>query len=148
MKRTLPLSLLFVFLVTEAALAKAPTFKLVISGGSLASPIEVLDRAVLDLSNVCMGGFLDSTPGVAPPPGPHAVRYELWFFVKVPEGLRKIYVAYYVPSKTGRGIIYLPGRWDQWYVLNSGSILRDGQDGHWNYAAPAWEHAIQPLLRR
>ena len=45
-----------------------------------------------------------------------------------------------------QGQIYLPGHREPWYYLNTGTIIRAGQDGRWNYAAPAWEAMIKPVI--
>lgn len=34
------------------------------------------------------------------------------------------------------------------YYLNGGTIVRAGRDGKWNYASPAWEDLIKPLIAR
>jgi hypothetical protein len=48
-----PFAFLLVFLgMPEAASAKSPTVKIVISGGGLTNAIEVTDPRILDISNV------------------------------------------------------------------------------------------------
>jgi hypothetical protein len=48
--------------------------------------------------------------------------------------------------QTHPGYIYLPGKGETWYSLNVTAILRDGQDEKWNYASPAWEDLIKPII--
>ena len=44
--------LLMILGMPEAASAKAPTVKIIISGGGLTRPIEVTDQRILDMSNI------------------------------------------------------------------------------------------------
>ena len=75
-------------------------------------------------------------------------RYEVSFYIKISDNeVAKKYVLYYGPSPaTESGYIYLPGKGEAWYSLNVGAIIRDGQDGKWNYASPAWEDLIKPMI--
>ena len=140
--------LLMILGMAEAASAKAPTVKIIISGGGLTRPIEVTDQQILDMSNVWSGQFLDLSKGTAKEPPRGLLHYEVSFYIKIADNeVRKKYVLYYYlkPSKEP-GYIYLPGKGEPWYSLNAGSILRDKQDGKWNYASPAWENLIKPMI--
>jgi hypothetical protein len=70
------------------------------------------------------------------------------FYIKIADNeVRKKYVLYYYPNpSTEPGYIYLPGKGETWYSLNVGAIIRDEQDGKWNYASPAWEDLIKPMI--
>jgi hypothetical protein len=141
------LALLISALRPVTASAKAPTVKITIASGGLTSAIQVTDPQVLAFSDVWSGQFLD---GARSPEneGPKALLpYEVSFYVKLAENdVRKMYVAYYYPnSSTRQGFIYLPGEGAVW-ELNVGTILREGRDGKWNYASPAWEALVKPLL--
>jgi hypothetical protein len=129
--------------------AKAPTIKIIISGPDLPSPIEIVDPKILALSNVWTGEFLERSMR-HPEKAPERLPYELAFYAKFHENdLRLVYVAYYYPDPSEKpGVIYLPGHRDPWYYLNAGSILRDGQDGKWNFASSAWEALVKPLIAR
>jgi hypothetical protein len=128
--------------------AKSPTAKITISGGALASEIEITDPRILDVSNVWSGKFLDASEAVAKEPPVGLQTYEVWFYTKTSdEKVRRRYVVYYSPNPaTGRGYIYLPGKEQPWYWLNVSAILRDGKDGKWNNASPAWEGLIKPVI--
>ena len=132
----------------QTALAKADTLKITISGGGLTSPVEITDPRVLALSNVWSGNFLDATrtPESKPPKGLLAV--EVSFFMKIAENdIRKNYVAFYYPNSPGeQGYIYLPSKGSPLWWLDAGSIMRTGRDGKWNYASPAWEALVKPVL--
>jgi hypothetical protein len=141
--------LLILLCVTQPALAKAPTVKLTIEGGGLMSMIEVTNPQLLSCSHIWGGDFLDGSRGsVMEPPG--LPRYEVSFFVEsANHDRRKKYVVYYYPSASReRGYIYLPGEGETWYDLNVSAIIRAGQDGKWNYASPAWEELIKPIIAR
>lgn len=152
MKRSVfvfPLAFVLIFAgIPEAVSAKSPTVKIIISGGGLTSAIEVTDSRILDISNVWAGQFLDRSRGTAkgPPRGPRL--YEVSFYIKFADNdLRQRYVLYYNPnSATEPGYIYLPGKGEPWYSLNVSAIIRDEQDGKWNYASPAWEDLIKPVI--
>jgi len=46
-----------------------------------------------------------------------------------------------------QGYIYLPGRTDEWYRLNTRAILHgDGLEGHWFRATSAWQRVVKPLV--
>lgn len=130
-----------------SAPAKAATFKIIVSGPDLPGPLEITNDQILNLSNVWSGEFLDNSHGHPEKP-PERLPYELSFYVKLSEDdLRLMYVAYYYPELSPKqGQLYLPGRREPWYYLNTGTIIRDGQDGRWNYASPAWEALIKPLI--
>lgn len=151
-KRSLALLLTILltsFCFAERASAKAPTVKITISGGGLARAIEITDRQVLALSNVWIGDFLDvsRTPESEAPKS--LVGYEVSFFVRVAEDyVKKVYVVYYYPMASNeQGFVYLPIHGTARH-LNAGTILREGLDGKWNYASPAWEALIKPTLDR
>jgi hypothetical protein len=128
--------------------AKAPTVKIIISGGELTSSIELTDPRILDISNVWTGQFLDRSRGTAKEPPRGLRRYEVSFYIRVADNeLKKKYVVYYYPTRaTEPGYIYLPAKGETWYSLNVGAIIRDEQDGKWNYASPAWEGLIKPVI--
>jgi thiol-disulfide isomerase/thioredoxin len=78
---------------------------------------------------------------------------ELRVYVKLAENdIKKMYVVRYYPNPAGQGYIYLPGEGDAWglsnegSIGNAGSIIRPGRDGKWNYASPAWEQLVKPLI--
>ena len=152
MKKTFlifPLAFLLMFLgMPEAASAKSPTVKIIISGGGLTSTIEVTDPRILAISNVWSGQFLDRSRGTPKEPPRRLRRYEVSFYVKIANNeVRKKYVLYYyLKPSTEPNYIYLPGKGEPWYSLNAGAILRDKQDGKWNYASPAWEDLIKPMI--
>lgn len=141
--------LLILMCMTQPAFAKAPTVKVTIEGGGLTSMIEVTNPQLLSSSNIWHGNFLDgSRDSVTERPG--LLRYEVSFYVEFANhDMRKRYVVYYYPSPSKeQGYIYLPGKGETWYALNVRSILRAGQDGKWNYASPAWEELIKPIIAR
>jgi len=128
--------------------AKGPTVKLTVSGPTLSLPLDITDARVLSSANVFAGGFL---AGGSIAPDVSLPRYRVSFHVELPKwmnaGVQVKYVVLYAKdSKTGRGFIYLPGRGEDGYRLNVGTIVRDGQDGVWHLAASEWAAALNTYL--
>lgn len=127
--------------------AKGPTVKLTLTGPGLAAPIEILEPAILEASNIFAGSFVGEpmtvTPAIEPP------IYTLTFDLQPPQS-KPVRTAYAVSvardARTGALWIYLPGRGDAGYALNVGTILRDGQDGHWHRPPQAWASGIAKYL--
>jgi hypothetical protein len=140
--------LAIVLTVFLPAWAKSPTVKLRISGGSLASAIDIREPSILHISNVWSGEFIDNSQSVAKGPPEELPRYEVSFYTETANNsVMRRYVLYYSPNpKGGQGFIYLPGEGETWYGLNVSAILRNGRDGRWNYASPKWENLIKPLI--
>ena len=145
---------LYIALVLGASIgldAKGPTVKLTITGPGLAAPVEIVEPAILDASNVFGGSFLGETLQAAPPV--ETPIYTVSFHVQSPEWMRRPVKAMYAVSvardtRTGALWLYLPGRGEAGYALNVGTILRDGQDGHWHRPPLAWASAIGTYLPR
>jgi hypothetical protein len=81
-------------------------------------------------------------------------HYEVSFYVKYVnrplEGQEEqlAYVVFYdcAPS-IAKAFVYLPGRADEWYRLNTRAILHD-REGHWFRPTSAWQQAVDPLIAR
>ena len=130
------------------ARAKGPPSKITITGPGIATPIEITDPTILEGFSPWDARFIDWQRGIltsAPPLGP---SYDVFFYLQDDTGtFRMIYAVQYVPNAAGgRGYIYLPGPGERWYSMNIETIIQDGHDGKWHYAAPAWEAVIQRLL--
>ena len=127
--------------------AKGPTVKLTLTGPGLAAPIEIVDPAILEASNIFAGSFLGETVNAAPPVTEPI--YTVSFDVQPPQN-KPVRTAYAVSvardPRTGTWWLYLPGRGEAGYGLNVGSILRDGQDGHWHRPPHAWASALARYL--
>ena len=121
------------------------TAKLTISGPGLRQPIAVIDAPVLALSNVFSGTFIGT---IASEPDKALPRYVVTFDVQTREGVKT--AAYVVTScmnrRTREAFVYLPGRGDESYGRNGGTILRDGDDGRWHRASDGWSAALHARL--
>jgi hypothetical protein len=129
--------------------AKGTTVKLTFTGPGLAAPVEIVERAILDRSNVWEGGFIGETLDVVP--RVTAPIYTLTFEVLPPEWMREPVKAMYTVSLAreagSRGwLLYLPGRGEPGFTLNAGTMLRDTQDGHWHCPPAAWAAALASYL--
>jgi hypothetical protein len=71
--------------------------------------------------------------------------YEVSFYVKLANERLGYVVLYEYDPATERGYIYLPGRGDEWYRLNIGTIFH-GVEGHWYHASTGWDTVARPLI--
>jgi len=158
-------SLLVVLAAPALLPAKGLTTKIVITGPHLATPIEITDPALLR-SFAVWAGPGTSVNGVEPLDGfvvdwrsgavaerPAGLqRYEASFYVKYvnrpleDQADQLAYVIYYERARSGgRGYVYLPGKADAWYRLNTSAIFR-GREGQWFRATSEWERIVRPLV--
>jgi hypothetical protein len=139
-------TILLASLVGVSVAAKGTTVKLVISGSTLAAPLEIGGKDVL-FANPWGDQFVQAWKSIPAPPGDRH-RYEVGFYEQLPNrDIKMMYVVEYVPSPHGRGAIHLPGRGEKHYRLNVGTILRDGQDGQWFPASDEWERLVGSRVR-
>jgi hypothetical protein len=138
----------FAFLIAAAMWAKAPTVRIMIAGGGLTHSIEVTDPQLLNISHAWSSEFLDTSRAPLPEVPQVNLKYEISFYSQIDlNDVRKTCVIYYSPNSFGQGFIYLPGKGTGWY-LNAGTIIRQGRDGKWSYASPAWEALIKAAVAR
>ena len=127
--------------------AKGPTVKLTITGPGLAAPVEIVEPAILDGSNVFAGSFIGETVGAAPTV--KTPTYTVRFDIAPPQN-KPVRTAYALTvardACTGALWLYLPGRGEAGYALNVATILRDGQDGHWHRPPQAWASALAKYI--
>jgi hypothetical protein len=156
--------------LSTAISAKGETNRITVAGGTLARPIDIIDSSIVRQfqvwtgpgTAVCIGGrgncvegtegfIVDWSSNVAERRGglPH---YEVSFYVidnRLPgqpgsEHLAYV-VAYEYDAAASQGYVYVPGKGDRWYALNSASIYR-GREGKWFRATRAWQDAVVPLI--
>jgi hypothetical protein len=153
-------ALLATLILPASLSAKGPTLKIIIKGASLTAPIEITDPGIRDF-NVWAGpgvriNGVDQTQGfiVDWPKGAIAERqkglprYEVSFYANH-QGERVVYVvSYEYNPATGLGYVYLPGKADEWYELNTFSIYRGGLEGDWFHAASRWDDFVRPIIAR
>jgi len=122
------------------------TTRITISAEDL-QPIEITDEAVLALSHVFAGQFIDQ---LAPAPDFALPRYTLTFDIQTLQGVKEAayVVVYSIDAATGEGFVYLPGPGEPSYRRNVSTILRDGQDGYWHHASEEWSAVISRYVRR
>ena len=145
MMRSLNLGFIIACSIVMAVAAKTPTVKLTISGPGLANPIDVTNPKAL--ANVWEGTFIKAP---ATEPDRALPRYLVSFFTTAPRGEvgpKLCYAVSYVRDRqSGNGYVYLPGRDEEGYRLNGGSIMRTGQDGNWHLAEKTWSDAVAAAL--
>ena len=142
--RTLAILTLGVALADGLA-AKAPTTRLVISGQTLARPLETSEPKTL--ANVWAGRFIGEP---STEPDSRLPRYRITFYVVPPrEQERPMYVVTFARDpESGQAYVYLPGRGEDGYRMNVRTMLREGQDGRWHHAGSEWSDAIARILAR
>lgn len=167
MKRFLATIFLALIATTMAVAAKGATTVIRITGAELQGAVEIRDPGVLEKFNVWSGpgtfvndveateGFIvDWTSGVVTD-RPNLLRnFELAFYVKYanrPAAEQQDELAYVVSYSidpgTGQGYVYLPGRADEPYRLNTQTIHR-GREGQWFRATTAWQSAFNSVVPR
>jgi hypothetical protein len=162
MKRRLAvLFVLFPLIIPARVFAKADISKITIKGAHLKIPIEITDPKTLAHFNVWSGPGSSWSGGKSPPTWvdtfsmdwfqdvtehPKGLqRYEVSCYAKLPNE-RLIYVVFYeYDPSTEHGYIYLPGRTDEWYRLNVGTIYRD-VEGLWFRASSEWDSIARELI--
>lgn len=157
--------ILVIFSATALVLAKGATTRIIITGAGLQSPAEISDPEVLKRFNVWSGpgtfagdiegteGFIvDWASGVVTDRPSGLRTFELSFYVKYAnrpsseqaDQLAYI-VSYAVDPVTGQGYVYLPGKSDVPYRLNTRAIYR-GREGNWFRANAAWQAAFRTVV--
>lgn len=158
--------LLVIVNATAPVFAKGATTKITITGGGLQRPVEIRDPEVLKNFNVWSGpgtfannvegteGFIIDWASGAVTDRPNGLRtFELSFYVRYanrpfseqPDQLAYI-VSYAVDPVTAQGYVYLPGRSDAPYRLNTKALYR-GREGNWFRANAAWQTAFGRVVR-
>ena len=153
--------------------AKGETTKITISGANLTNPIEITDANIVRQfqvwtgpgTRVCRGGrgncvegtegfIVDWLAGAVAERPSELQHYEVSFYVtdaradgQTGPERRAYVVSYEYDPVSSQGYVYLPGKDDQWYPLNSTSIYR-GREGNWFRATRAWQDAVAPLVAR
>ncbi len=78
-------------------------------------------------------------------------HYDVLFYAKGPNSKEKLVyvVSYDYDPSTEQGYVYLPGKADEWYQLNTSAIVHGhGLEGNWFRATSAWENFVRPLMAR
>jgi len=150
--------LLVICSVTAVLSAKGITTRITITGAELQSSIEISDPDVLKNVNVWSGpgtfangvegteGFIIDWASGAVTDRPSGLRtFKLSFYVRYvnrpfAEQMDQLayVVTYAVDPATGQGYVYLPGKTDEPYRLNTKAIYRQ-REGHWFRATVEWQ---------
>ena len=158
---------LLALLTVPIASAKGEIVRIEIAAATLATPLEITDPDVVDNFSVWTGpgvringqsvyqgpriqsgAFINWAQGTVGRPSKGLPRYKVSLFCVFPRqrAPRLAYVVFYEDDpETGRGYMYLPGRGDEYYPLNTSSIVH-GVEGHWFYASDVWERLVRPLV--
>ena len=159
--------LLVMLCATPFVFAKGPTTRITITSADLPSPIAITDREILKNFHVWAGpgtfvngvegndGFIIDWASGAVRERPSGLRtYEVSFYVRhanrpfdqQPDQLAYV-ISYEADPVTGQGYVYLPGRTDARYRLNTTTILR-GREGNWFRASVSWQQAFRQFVHQ
>jgi hypothetical protein len=162
-RRILVSSLIVPLLLAGPLSAKGATTRITIRDTTLSTSIDIIDPSILESFNIWTGpgtyvggregteGFIvDWSSGIIAARPPGLRQYEVLFYVSPVHAAdeQPAYVVLYEhdPS-SGRGFVYLPGKSDERYKLNTRSILRGhGFEGSWFRATTAWQHVVAKLI--
>ena len=144
--------------------AKGIITRVIIKGANLAAPVEITDAGIKDFTpwagpGVTINGIKQTEGFIIDwKQGPLSMRpgelqqYELSFYGKLygqPQGAKDelVHVVLYeYDSLIGRGYVYLPGKADEWYRLNTVKMMHDGLEGNWFRATRAWDDFVRPFI--
>ena len=161
MKRALLIFLAVLpLLISPLSFAKVPTSKIKIESADLKSSIEITDPQTLAKFDVWSGAgtgwtgrptpestqtfIVDWSQSVSEPPK-GLERYQVSFYAKMPDE-RLIYVVFYeFDPLTQRGYVYFPGRGEEFYRRNVGTIIH-GIEGKWLRSWSAWDDVAKPRI--
>jgi hypothetical protein len=156
-------SVIVPLLLAVSLSAKGVTSKITVRDISLQTSINITDPSILEGFNVWAGpgtfvngvegteGFIiDWSSGTLATRRPGLGRYEVLFYVGRlnSAGEQPTYVVFYEhdPS-SGLGFVYLPGKSDPQYPLNTRVIFRGhGFEGRWFRATTAWQNAVAKFI--
>jgi len=135
--------------------AKEKTLKITVSGGNLATPVEITDLKILDNFNVWTGpgtssnedeGFIVQwSRGATAEPPSRLSQYLVSFYTERSSEQPYYVVSYCYDSSRRRGYVYFPGFSEKWYSQNVGTIFR-GVEGDWFLSRPVWDTTVEPLI--
>jgi len=165
----LPAAILLALLPVQA-LAKGLTVRITIEGGSLKAPIAITDAQTLAPFNIWSGpgtfGGDSATPpidpatdvkvhapsfvvdwsqGIIAAPSPELPRYKLSFWASENPTKLAYAVTYVFDPSTKRGYVYLPGKNDDGWYIDVGSVYRQ-IEGNWFRAWSVWDRVAIPLM--
>jgi hypothetical protein len=136
-------------------LAKGKTVKVLITGGDLTKPVEISDPNTLvhfqvwagpgTSSNQDQAFIADWSSGPIKESPSNLTRYQVSFYVDLPEGRNTYVVLYAFDRSTERGYVYVPGKSDQYFQSNVSMIFR-GVEGNWFHAWTVWDNVAEPLI--
>ena len=165
MKRLLPLATVLAALVPASLVAKGPTTRITITAVGGVRAVSVVDPIVLARFNVWDGPGTFSGPPNQPTEGTTGfiVDWRAGASASRPSGLEEFAVEFFVryqgeapeqlaytvvyarDPRSGDGFVYLPGKNDAQFRLNTQSIYR-GYEGQWLRASQEWQQATKQLL--
>ncbi len=156
-------TLLATLILPASLSAKGNVLKITIKGAGLATPIEITDLKIGEFTvwagpGVSVNGveqtegfIIDWSKGVVAQLPTGLEHHEVFFYsnFRKKEGSIVYAVSYDYNPSTEQGFIYLPGRDDELFQFNKGTMWHGhGLEGNWFRATSAWENFVRPLVAR
>jgi hypothetical protein len=155
--------LLLISIVPALLLGKGQMVKITINGGGLSAPVET-SEPIIGKFTVWAGpgvfvngveqteGFIiDWSKGVVAHRPDGLQQYEVHFYsdFRKREGSVVYAVFYAYDPSTRQGFVYLPGRTDELFKFNTGTMWHGhGLEGNWFNATSEWERFVRPLIAK
>lgn len=142
--------LLLATILAGPAWAKGDPVEARVEGPGLDQPIELTDSRLMSTLNPWAGEFADWDGALVEDPPNLDETYRVSVYTDLrqdAEARDLVYVFYYHPNDEGqRGLIYTPGKGEEWYETNVSTIFA-GRDGKWRPARETLDSALRPLLQ-
>lgn len=152
--------------VVLSASGKARTVMIRITGAEIAESLEITDPDIVGRFFVYTGpgvrvngqqvhlekegqpgAFIDWRKGTVEHPS-GLNQFEIGFFCESRGELLCYRATYeYDPACNQTGYIFLPGRGDDRYVLNTSTVYH-GVEGNWFRSSPSWEKLVRPQIEK
>jgi hypothetical protein len=151
--------------VTPGLFAKGNTARITLTSADLQNPIEISDPDIVKNFNVWAGagtfmggieandGFIVDWSAGTVTDRPTGLReYEVSFYVRnvkqapgEPADVLVYVVTYATDPGIAQGFVYLPGKADEHFRLNTRAISRR-REGNWFRASAAWQNAVRQFI--
>jgi hypothetical protein len=149
------LVLLTMVAIPSSLAGKEKTTRIVITGGDLATAVEITDPKILDSFNVWTGpgtssneaeGFIVqwSRGAIAEPPS-RLPQYQISFYTARLADWPFYVVSYCYDPSLRRGYVHFPGFVAKWYPQDVATIFR-GVEGNWFFSRTVWDATVGPLI--
>lgn len=167
--RAVAFSFLIVSIVPASMSAKGNTMKIAIKGAALTTPLEITDPKVGDFAvwaglgvrvngvEQTEGFIIDWSKGIIAERPSGLQHYEVSFYsgcnigdwdCRTSESSLSYVVFYDYDPSMEQGYIYLPGKADELFKVNTRMWHGHGFEGNWSRATREWKNFVRPLIAK